>query len=603
MLIIAVVAIAGAVATGMRMVVKPLVRRPRDEATSDFISRLWAATAAAAPDIATLAAFAASGRLALDGLLPQADLARSIAQSALDALALFGLYIIAGRFLLAPQAPQRRLLPLPHAQWHWRMLLAYGLIQPILMQSVRLSQEVGGERVSLEGWFLIASTIVLALRLSWFWGGRHDIAALARGDVSSASKPGLLRRLAGSALPWIFIAVAVFIWSVNRIGAVSPTVTRLGAPGTLTQLLVVILPILTAGAGAIVSTLTSRALVRSGSSPARLALAAVASNLTTGVMWLTSFGVLALVWSDYLSDIQSTAAVAALQAVLAAGTAFVTGWIIWTYLSTYFAAHAPKARSGIPIDEDGSEAPVRTRLATVLPLLKGVGLGGVVAVTALVMLASLGVQIGPFLAGFGVIGLAISFGSQALVKDVVSGVFFLTDDAFRIGEYIDIGNLKGTVEKITLRSVQLRHQNGQVHTIPFGQIQSTTNFSRDWATMKFSLRLDHSANIEQARKLIKKIGQEMLEDPELGSEFLLPLKMQGVQEIQDGAIVIRCKFTAKPNNPTHLQRQALKRIYARLNEAGVPFASNTVIVRGNEGSGMSGGAAVASGQPAPTVTA
>ena len=89
-------------------------------------------------------------------------------------------------------------------------------------------------------------------------------------------------------------------------------------------------------------------------------------------------------------------------------------------------------------------------------------------------------NITPLIAGASVFGLAISFGSQTLVRDIVSGIFYLTDDAFRVGEYIDCGKAKGTVEGFTLRSIRLRHQNGQVHTIPFGQLGQITNFSRDW---------------------------------------------------------------------------------------------------------------------------
>src|SRR3954464_1294016 len=101
--------------------------------------------------------------------------------------------------------------------------------------------------------------------------------------------------------------------------------------------------------------------------------------------------------------------------------------------------------------------------------------------------------------------------------------------------------------------------------------------------MKFALRLDRDADIETARRTIKKLGQQMLEDPELGPELLLPLKMQGVQEIADAAIVVRCKFTARPNKPTWVQREALKRIHRALTEAGVAFASNAVTVRAGIG--------------------
>jgi small-conductance mechanosensitive channel len=183
------------------------------------------------------------------------------------------------------------------------------------------------------------------------------------------------------------------------------------------------------------------------------------------------------------------------------------------------------------------------------------------------VLSRLGVDIGPLLAGFGILGLAISFGSQALVRDIVSGFFFMIEDAFRVGEYVDTGKLKGTVEKISLRSMQLRHQSGQIHTVPFGQIASLTNASRDWATVKFNVRLDHSADIELARKAIKKTGIALLEDPEYGPHFIAPLKMQGVADITDSAIVIRLKFTSKPNQASGVQREALKRVYRALNEA------------------------------------
>ena len=95
----------------------------------------------------------------------------------------------------------------------------------------------------------------------------------------------------------------------------------------------------------------------------------------------------------------------------------------------------------------------------------------------------------------------------------MSGIFYLADDAFRVGEYIDCGKAKGTVEGFTLRSIKLRHQNGQVHTIPFGQLGQITNFSRDWITVKFNLRFARDTDIEKLRKAAKKIGADMMEDP------------------------------------------------------------------------------------------
>jgi small-conductance mechanosensitive channel len=135
------------------------------------------------------------------------------------------------------------------------------------------------------------------------------------------------------------------------------------------------------------------------------------------------------------------------------------------------------------------------------------------------------------------------------------------------------------VERISLRSVRLRHQNGQIHTIPFGQLTSITNFSRDWQTVKFNLRLARDADIEKVRKTVKQLGQEMQKDPELAKELLQPLKLQGVAEIADNALVVRLKFTVRPLKPTWVQREALKRLYKVFREKGIEFASGAITVQ------------------------
>ncbi len=186
------------------------------------------------------------------------------------------------------------------------------------------------------------------------------------------------------------------------------------------------------------------------------------------------------------------------------------------------------------------------------------------------------------------------------MRDIVSGVFFMSDDAFRVGEYIDTGRLKGTVERVTLRSVRLRHQNGQIHTIPFGQLNSISNFSRDWQTVKFNLRLSRDSDLEKTRKSVKRVGQEMLQDPEYGAEFLLPLKLQGMAEITDSALVVRLKFTVKPTNPSVIQREALKRLHSAFAKDGIEFAAGVITVQAAGGLSTSEGAAAALAASAAT---
>jgi len=196
----------------------------------------------------------------------------------------------------------------------------------------------------------------------------------------------------------------------------------------------------------------------------------------------------------------------------------------------------------------------------------------------LISLSALGVNIGPLIAGAGVIGLAIGFGAQTLVRDIVSGLFYLIDDAFRVGEYVVIDQIRGTVEKISIRSFQLRHHNGPVHTIPYGEIRTLTNWSRDWAIMKFELRIPFETDIEKVRKIIKKIGQDLMEDPVFGPLLLAPLKSQGVNRMDDSALIIRCKFTAVPGQQYLIRREAFTRIQRTFEEQGIHFAPRRVLV-------------------------
>ena len=214
-----------------------------------------------------------------------------------------------------------------------------------------------------------------------------------------------------------------------------------------------------------------------------------------------------------------------------------------------------------------------------MPLMRMASVILIFVVAALVVLSELGVNITPLIAAASVFGLALSFGSQTLVRDIVSGIFYLADDAFRVGEYIDCGKAKGTVEGFTLRSIKLRHQNGQVFTIPFGQLGQITNFSRDWTTMKFNLRFARNTDVEKLRKTVKKVGLAMMEEPEFKDEFLQPLKLQGVADVLDNALVMRFKFTVKPNIPTVIQREAMKRLFRAFQTAGIEFASATVSVQ------------------------
>jgi small-conductance mechanosensitive channel len=222
-----------------------------------------------------------------------------------------------------------------------------------------------------------------------------------------------------------------------------------------------------------------------------------------------------------------------------------------------------------------------SRLLTLLPLLRVTTAVLLLVLLVLSSLWALGIEITPLLAGAGVLGIALGFGAQALVRDIIAGVFYLADDAFRVGEYVEGGgNVKGNVERITLRSVALRHHNGPLHFVPYGALGSVRNTSRDWVIDKFNLPLPIEVESEKIRKMIKKIGEDMKEDPVIGPMMLEPLKGK-LYRIDPGVKIFRCKFRSPPGRQFDVRANALKRIEAALKQMGVQFADGkqTVLVQ------------------------
>ena len=178
------------------------------------------------------------------------------------------------------------------------------------------------------------------------------------------------------------------------------------------------------------------------------------------------------------------------------------------------------------------------------------------------VLSGLGVAIGPLIAGAGIFGVAIGFGSQSLVKDIISGIFYMTDDAFRVGEYIQSGSYKGTVKFFGIRSVKLRHHRGPIFTVPFGTLGAVQNMSRDWVIDKFLISVNFDADLVKVKKLVKGVGAALLEDEEFGPQIIETVKMKGVEAFSDYGINLSFAVMTKPGHQSSIRRRA----YAMIRE-------------------------------------
>jgi moderate conductance mechanosensitive channel len=517
--------------------------------------------------------------------------------------------------LLAPDAESHRLVRLTteEAQGLYRTLLIGGGVSVVAvgfclwMERLGLSEDA--HKIALIGASALSMIILSVIAIAY----RKVVSRLIRGEDAEAA-PVWRRVLGGS---WHFIAVFYFIvaWAISAVRILLDLPDATGLVGAPLQVLLVaaiayalliliidkvLLPRLdtadaqtkivedlqrleeTEGVEADVDPESTLAQARAEAAEREAQRSPFRDLFDRGAAILVLFGALDLL--------------AAWWGVPLAGSGSLIGSFIEVLLVMFLGYMAYEAVK-IVIDrqiakespaEQDEEAEVggagESRIATLLPIFRNFLLITIVVIAAMVVLSELGVNIAPLFAGAGVVGLAIGFGAQTLIRDIFSGAFYLIDDAFRKGEYIDIGSAKGVVEKISIRSMQLRHHRGALTTVPFGEIQQVENFSRDWAVMKLAFRVTYDTDVDKMRKIIKNFGKELLEDEYFGPMFLAPLKSQGILSMEDSAMIARVKFTTKPGKQFELRKVVYAGLRDLFEKNGIKFAHRQVTVRvaGNE---------------------
>lgn len=286
--------------------------------------------------------------------------------------------------------------------------------------------------------------------------------------------------------------------------------------------------------------------------------------------------VLALIWNLGIFENTETPSVVQrlFSILLDSAAAILIADLVWTWAKTAIDRRLNAYKPPM----DGSAPGPEARMATLLPLLRVVLMVTLLSMVAMSILSSMGVNIAPILAGASVLGIAIGFGAQSLVKDVVSGIFFLIDDAFRVGEYVEIDQLRGTVEKISIRSLQIRHHRGAVHTLPFGELKSLTNYSRDWVIMKLEFRVPFDTDLKLVKKLIKQVGAKLKDNPDYGDSIIETLKSQGVRRMEEFNMVVGVKFMTRPGEQWLVRRDAYQGVRDIFDANGIRMAERNVKV-------------------------
>lgn len=218
------------------------------------------------------------------------------------------------------------------------------------------------------------------------------------------------------------------------------------------------------------------------------------------------------------------------------------------------------------------------RVRTISGLLRSVGIAFIAVVALFMVLRTLGLDIGPLLAGAGVIGLAVSFGAQSLVKDIISGLFILFENQFGVGDVVRIKDVSGRVEKMTLRIVVMRDLHGVVHVVPNGEITQVSNLTRAFSRAVLEIRVAYREDVDRVIALLRDIGRELLEDPEWKPLLVEEITVPGIESFGDAGMTLRMIATTVPLKQWDVARELRLRIKRRFDAEGVeiPYPHRTL---------------------------
>jgi small conductance mechanosensitive channel len=283
-------------------------------------------------------------------------------------------------------------------------------------------------------------------------------------------------------------------------------------------------------------------------------------------IWIAFFEVSSRFWGFSLAKLaeESVAARGITHAVSAIILTFFIVWLIWIVIDTAIQeALNPNVARG------KSRGP-SMRARTMLPLVRNVVFVGLLMIAGIVTAANLGLNVTPLLAGAGVIGLAVGFGAQSLVADLITGLFIIIEDTISVGDSIEVdGGHAGIVESLTIRTVRLRDGQGAIHAIPFSQIKIVKNLSRDFAYAVFEVRVPFSADVDKVTQMIREVGAELMADFRYRREMLGPIEVWGLDRFDPNWMVVKGQIKTRPLQQWSVARAFNLRIKRKMDEIGM----------------------------------
>ena len=529
-------------------------------------------------DLIPIALFALVGDVLLGTALGEPSLTRLAITAAVQAYVAVRVVLAAAAMFVSPVSPHARLLHISDwaalfvTRWTRRIaliaLLGYGVAELGLL--------FGMYRTAYETILKLAALLVHACLVVAVLQTRVPVARRIRARPGAPGVWALLRNRASEVWHLVAIFYIVALWLIWAI--------------ELQNGYVRLLRFFLVTAAVMVSSRLLAVLVLGGFDRLRIGPEAASRHpglearlnayypIIRGVL-MTLVGcatVLALVeaWGlDVLAWLQATGLGGrSLSAALLVGLTVVMAVLVWEGANAGFEMHlATLGRQG--------QLARAGRLRTLLPMLRTVLLVVVVALVVLMTLSEVGVNIAPLLAGAGVIGIAVGFGSQKLVQDLITGLFLLLENAMQVGDVVTLGGLSGTVEALSIRTIRLRALDGSIHIIPFSAVTTVTNQTRDYGYAVLDVSVGLNEEPGRITPILKDVAEEMRADPAWADLVLEPLDIMGLDRFIDTAWVLRAKIKTQPSSRWAVGRELNRRIKLKFDELAIesPFTSHRVL--------------------------
>ena len=516
-------------------------------------------------DVLPIAAFAAAAYVIMP-LLEPTEVTRLVAISLVNASVIARAVMAVARMFFVPRATNLRIVRIGDETANYIVLwirritnvAVYGYF--FAEAALLLGLPQGGYLALTK----IIGLLVMLLLIIFVLQNRLTVATAIRGpDNSGMSGILMMRRRVGDiwhVLAILYVVAVYLVWALDVQGGFE-FVFR----ATLLSVVIIF--------AAKLLIIGSRSAVEKGFGVAVRAnryFAILHVVITASIVVVAAFAVLEAWGVDSFGWVGTDMGRRIVGSAVSSAFVIVVAVIFWELVSSAIERYL--ARGG----EGGIELSARAK--TLLPLLRKALLIVVMTIVSLIVLSEIGVNIGPLLAGAGVIGLAIGFGSQTLVKDVITGVFILAEDQFSVGDVVRVNDKAGLVEEITIRTIRLRDLSGNVHMIPFSSVAMVENMTKDFSRYVFDVGVAYREDVDEVIEVLRALGEEMEKDEYYGELINEPIEIMGLDKFGDSAVVVRARLTTKPIKQWEVGREFNRRMKRRFDELGIeiPFPHQTI---------------------------